>query len=55
MTKEQYQYVKDEADNCGVPLADALELFDILGPSEMYDGFITELENYGESLNRCYE
>ena len=56
MTRQEIiEYVKNEADNCGVPFDHAMCLFDLLGESEMYDGFIIELEDYGESLNRCYE
>ena len=46
MTKaEQVEYVKTEADNAGVPFNMAWSLFEILGESEMYDGFIIELED----------
>ena len=51
MTRQEIiEYVKNEAENCGVPFDDAMELFYLLGESEMYDGFITILEDYGMSL-----
>jgi len=49
--KEMIKYVKEEADNYGVPFNEAWCLFDLLGESEMYDGFITMLQDYGETLN----
>jgi hypothetical protein len=49
--KEIIDYVRGEAENCGVPFSHAIVLFDLLGESEMYDGFVTMLEDYGKSLN----
>jgi len=48
--KEKIDYVRNEADNYGVPFNEAWCLFDLLGESEMYDGFITMLQDYSESL-----
>ena len=53
MTRQEIiNYVRDEADNYGVPFEDAIMIFDLLGESEMYDGFITRLQDYSESLER---
>jgi len=53
MTRQEIiNYVRDEADNYGVPFNEAWCLFDLLGESEMYDGFITMLQDYSESLER---
>jgi hypothetical protein len=49
--KEMIDYVRDEADNYGVPFSHAMVLFDLLGESEMYDGFITMLQDYSETLS----
>ena len=46
--KDQQEYVKGVAEDFGVDFASAWMLFDILGPSEAYDGFITELEDYAD-------
>ena len=48
--KEKIDYVRNEADNYGVPFNEAWCIFDLLGESEMYDGFITMLQDYSESL-----
>ena len=44
--KELIDYVRNEAENYGVPFGMAWCLFDSLGESEMYDGFITMLQDY---------
>ena len=49
--KEQIKFVKNSAEDYGVPLRDALMIFDMLGESEMYDGFVTELEDYAEMID----
>ena len=41
------EYIRECADNAGVDFNEAKMLFDLLGPSEAYDGFITMLEDYG--------
>ena len=47
MTRAQeIQYVKEAANDYDVDFNVAWTLFDMLGPSEMYDGFITMLEDY---------
>ena len=51
MTRQEIiDYVRNEAENYGVPFDHAMCLFDLLGESEMYDGFITMLQDYGETL-----
>ena len=53
MTRQEIiDYVRDEAEDCDVPFDHATALFDLLGESEMYDGFVTMLQDYGESLDR---
>ena len=42
------EYVKEEAENFGVPFREAWALFQMLGPNEAYDGFITMLEDMEE-------
>ena len=37
-------YVRSCASEYGVDLEVAFELFDLLGPEEAFDGFVTELE-----------
>ena len=43
--KELIDYVRNEADNFGVPFRYAMAVFDTMGESEMYDGFISALED----------
>ena len=43
--KELINYVRDEAENFGVPFQYAMAVFDTMGESEMYDGFISALED----------
>lgn len=42
------EYIKGQAEDYGVPLGVARMLFDLLGPSEAYDGFVTHLEDYAD-------
>ena len=39
------EYVKQQADNFGVPYDEAACLFSLLGKSEAFDGFVTMLED----------
>ena len=41
------EYIQDCAEDCGVEFDEAKMLFDLLGPSEAYDGFVTTLEDHG--------
>lgn len=46
MTKEEaIDFVKEEAENYGVPFDVAMAIWDVLGESEMFDGFPTSLED----------
>ena len=40
-------YIRECADNAGVDFQEAKMLFDLLGPTEAYDGFVTMLEDHG--------
>jgi hypothetical protein len=44
------EYVRKEADQHGVPFKLAWMLFEMLGPEEAYDGFITELADYADQM-----
>ena len=44
-------YIRDIADNCGVDYQTALMLADILGDSELFDGFVSGLEDYSDMLD----
>ena len=39
------EYVRQQADNFGVPFDTAACLFSLLGKSEAFDGFVTMLED----------
>ena len=43
-------YVAKEADQHGVPFKLAWMLFEMLGPEEAYDGFITALADYADQM-----
>jgi hypothetical protein len=43
--KERLDYIKECADNYGVPLEMAKLAYSMLGDSEAQDGFISELED----------
>jgi hypothetical protein len=42
------QYVQEKADEFEVDFDTAWALFQTLGPSEAFDGFVTMLEDYSE-------
>jgi len=44
--KEIKEYIQEQAENYGVPYDTALAIFELLGESEMYDGFISAMEDY---------
>ena len=39
------EYVVNQAEEQGVSISNAYSLFSLLGPSEAFDGFVTELED----------
>lgn len=39
------EYVVDKAEEAGVRVSMAYSLFSLLGPSEAFDGFVTEMED----------
>jgi hypothetical protein len=43
-------YVAKEADQHGVPFKLAWMLFEMLGPEEAHDGFITALADYADPM-----
>jgi len=45
MSTNWKEYVRNEAANFGVPFSEAWMLFEMLGPNEAYDGFITMMED----------
>jgi len=48
-------YIEEQADSYGVPLYIVDLIFDVLGPSEAYDGFIAELQDYADAGGYGYE
>ena len=54
-TAEGYEnrndYLKCLADDFDVPLATVRMLADVLGPNEDFDGLVTSLEDYAETLD----
>ena len=44
------QYVRTQAEELGVPIPLAWQLFQLLGPREAYDGFIYELQELADQL-----
>ena len=51
MNKEVYwmNYVKEQADEFGISFEEAWTIFEMLGESEAFDGFVAALEDYVES------
>ena len=43
------EYVREQAEEYGVPFDVAWEIFLLLGPNEAYDGFVTELQDIADS------
>lgn len=44
------EYVRECAEDAGVDFETAWELFEVLGPEEAYDGFVTMLEDAAEFM-----
>ena len=53
--KELIDYVRNEAENHGVPFVYAMAIFNVLGESEMYDGFISSLEDASREVFQDHE
>ncbi len=49
------EYVRNEAEEYGVPFKLAWMLFQMLGPDEAHDGFITELQDLADYLEESEE
>lgn len=47
-TEDEMEYIEDMADAYGMDEETAYLLADLLGESELYDGFIAELEDWEE-------
>lgn len=45
MTRERYEYLREVADEYGVPLKQVLALASVLGPNEDHDGLISMVED----------
>lgn len=45
------EYLKAMAEDHGVPYGDVLELAQILGPEEDFDGLVTNLQDYPTELD----
>lgn len=46
-TPERRAYVRELAEEAGVPVDTAFAIADMLGPSEDRDGLVSTLEDYG--------
>lgn len=44
------EYLEGLAENEGLELSDILELVDLMGPEEDFDGLVTSLEDHGDTL-----
>ena len=44
-------YIRQVADNTGLSVADASLAFDMLGPSEAFDGFVITCEDEGANAD----
>lgn len=51
MEQSRKEYLRELADEYGVPFKTVLMLADLLGPNEDYDGLISELEDLAENFN----
>lgn len=47
---DRYGYIRDLADNHGADLARVIEIADLLGPEEDFDGLVTTIEDAGEGF-----
>jgi hypothetical protein len=53
---DRKDYLRNLADDTGVPLQTVLMMADMLGPSEDFDGLVTELEDLADGqdyLGEC--
>ena len=48
--KDRREYLQSLADEFGVPLSDVLMFASLLGPNEDFDGLVTTLEDFVESM-----
>lgn len=46
MLREHMDYLKELSEEYDVPLKVVVMLADLLGENELYDGLVTELEDY---------
>lgn len=47
---DRFGYIKDLAENHGADLATVIEMADILGPEEDFDGLVTSIEDAAEGF-----
>lgn len=46
-TRDEWkEFIREQAEEHGVPFRAACEIFSVLGPNEAHDGFVTSLEDY---------
>jgi glycosidase len=43
---DRFGYIKDLASDHGIAIADAIEIAELLGPEEDFDGLVTTLEDF---------
>lgn len=46
-TEEEIEHIEAIADECGVDMSSAYAMADLLGKDELYDGFVTAMEDAG--------
>ena len=49
--KNRKDYLETIADNYGVPVGDVITLASILGRDEDFDGLVTSIEDYADTLD----
>jgi hypothetical protein len=47
---DRFRYLQDLADNHGADLAAVIEIADLLGPEEDFDGLVTTIEDAAEGF-----
>jgi len=47
----RHEYLKGLAVDFGIPLNVVLEIAEVLGPSEDFDGLVTELDDISDDFN----
>jgi hypothetical protein len=47
------EWIVDQADNNGISVGDAYGIWQMLGPSEAFDGFVTSCEDAAMEMEGC--